>query len=188
MKSSKKWTEYVYRLKQSVVSRIYLKSWIYLSQIFIGFRTQIKMMAHLLQTDTSRRCRVYVKSILIRQCPSVRLVDRNSKFIYVVLLKIFNCESIYFISFRSPGTRTLCDALVHILPLVQINHLGFSARPINGKNSLNYQIETETCSGQGRHPISSVITLGKLAVECETVPVRGTWNSQKVPVVEFAWI
>ena len=44
----------------------------------------------------------------------------------------------------------------------------------------DYQVETKTCSRQRRHPVSSV--LSKLAVERETVPIRGAWKVEKVPV------
>ena len=101
------------------------------------------MVNHLLQADTSRCCRLDVKSKLIRQCPSVRCVDGHSEFILSWFLKSLNYETRhYVVSFRHrlPGTRTLCDALVHILSLVQIYHLDFVNLKQLPQNSCKYQV------------------------------------------------
>ena len=104
---------------------------------------RIKTTHHLLQSDTSGRSRVYVQSKLISQCPSVRCVDGHSEFKLGWFLKSLNYETRhYVVSFRHrlPGTRTLCDALVHILSLVQIYHLDFVNLKQLPKNSCKYQV------------------------------------------------
>lgn len=66
---------------------------------------------------------------------------------------------------RYPGSCTLCDALVHVLALVQVDH----------------QVKAKTRPWQRRHPVARVIALCvQLAVEREAVAIRGAGNAQKV--------
>ena len=49
----------------------------------------------------------------------------------------------------------------------------------------NYQIETETCSRQRRLVVFTIFTFSKLAVERETVSIRGAGKVLKLPVESF---
>ena len=130
----------------------------------------------------------------------VWIVTLNSDW---VKLKILNCETLSNVSVNQwftvilsshwvehninlpiaglPGTRALCDALVHVLPLVKIDHLWIETMHKITQN-WNYQIETETCSRQRRLEVFTIFTFSKLAVERETVSIRGTGKVLKVPV------
>ena len=166
-------------------------------------RSKWSSKVHLFQTDAGWRCRVEVKSKLIDQCVSVRCVDCHSEFRLgsAQNIKLWNLElkvsvnQWFTVILNShwvehdinlpiaglPGTRALCDALVHVLPLVKIDHLWIETMP-KMTQSWNYQIETETCSRQSRLVDFSTSTFSKLAVERETVSIRGTGKVLKVPV------
>ena len=79
-----------------------------------------------------------------------------------------------------PGTRALCDALVHVLLLVKIDNLWIETL-LKINQNWYYQIETETCSRQRRLEVFTIFTFSKLAVERETVSIRGTGKVLKVP-------
>ena len=164
---------------------------------------KIKMILYLFQTNTGWCCRVEVKSKLIDQCVSVRCVDCHSEFRLgsAQNIKLWNLElkvsvNQWFSAILNshwiehnidlpiaglPGTSALCDALVHVLLLVKIDHLWIETMHKITQN-WNYQIETETCSRQSRLVYFSTSTISKLAVERETVSIRGTGKVLKVPV------
>ena len=81
-----------------------------------------------------------------------------------------------------PGSSTLCDALVHVLALVQVDHLHWPRKLVSKLRKQNYQVQAKTRPWQRRHPVTSVIAIFvQLAVEREAVAIRGAGNAQKVP-------
>ena len=74
-------------------------------------------VAHLFQTDASGCRRLEIKSKLIGKSSRVHRVDRYPcrKLCENILADHQTCGL--------PGSSTLCDALVHVLALVQVDHL-----------------------------------------------------------------
>ena len=140
----------------------------------------IKHFPHLFQTDASGCPRLEIKSKLISKSSRPHCVDRYpcGKLCENILADHQSCGL--------PGSSTLCDALVHVLALVQIDHLYWSRKLVSKLRKQNYQVQAKTRPWQRRHPVASIIILCvPLAVEREAVAIRGSGSAQKVPMGEY---
>ena len=123
-------------------------------------------VAHLFQTDASGCRRLEIKSKLIGKSSRLHCVDRHpcGKLCENILADHQSCGL--------PGSSTLCDALVHVLALVQVDHLRWSRKLVAKLRKQNYQVKAKTRPWQRRHPVASVIALVvQLAVEREAVAI-----------------